>query len=229
MNERKRGEKEYLNLKAFRKQLTDFLGSYERNGNTFYIDSKPINQFATKDELVLLVEKMVDGSAANLKEDRQVLIDVYVGLSYPETIDDMPWNEVYFESSSLLSALAMITKLQNDILNVKQLAASQVLAFGCMASYPFNEVMPIAVGPLSSNTEDTIELKVTMGAFDTYNTPVVQLDNISGRVYYPGDGTGRVRMKLPKGIHHVSGTVSIQNRSGVYKTESWEYQVRVSD
>lgn len=229
LDEEKKGEKEYLNLKRFRNLLIDCLGSYDRNGKTFHIRSRSMNQFTTKNELLLLVEQMVDSSAANLKEDRQVLIDVYMGLSYPETIDDLTWAQVYFDNSSLLSALTMITKLQNDVLNAKYLASSQILAIGCMASYSFNEVIPIAVGPLVANTVDTIELKVTMGAFDTYNTPVVKLENRSGSIYYPGDGTGRVRLKLTKGIHQIRGTISVQNKSGVYKTEEWGCQIDVTD
>lgn len=229
LDEENRGKKVYLNLKSFRSQLTNVLGSYKRNEKVFSVDLKPINRFDSKKEVRSLVEKMVDESRANLNKDRQVLIDVYIGLSYPEEMGDLAWEQVYFDNSSLLSALTVITNLQTDILKAKQLAVSHFLAFGCMASYPFNEVLPIAVGPLSASEDDTIELKVTMGAFDTYNSPIVRLNNRTGHVYYPGDGTGRVRLKLTKGIHQVRGTVSVQNRAGAYKTEDWEYQINVPD
>lgn len=229
LDKKKIGVKVYLNLKTLRNHLTDFFGSYERNGMVFQMKSKSINRFETKKELLLLTEKMVENSAANLKEDKQVLIDVYAGLSYPEMIGGVSWEQAYFENSSLLSALAIITTLQNDILHAKQLAVYHCLAFGCQASYPFNEIQPIAVGPLVARENDSIELKVTMGAFDTSNIPVVTLNNMSGRIHYPGDGTGRIRLKLHRGMHRISGTISIQNRSGVYKTANWEYQIHVSD
>ena len=61
----------------FRKEIVSLTGSYDWGGNKFEVNASAINEYASNEELTKKVTKMIDGSKANLKEDRQVLIDLY--------------------------------------------------------------------------------------------------------------------------------------------------------
>jgi hypothetical protein len=218
----------FYDVKQIRKKLVELVANYELFENHFKINLLPINQFKNKKELVKLVEEMVDNSSINHKEDRQVIIDLYIILTLPEKIGNENWEKSHFQKTTLLSGLAKLTNLQNDIMRAKRLAMFQLFSkTGCNASYPFDKIIPIATGPMLVHANDTFEFKVLMAAFDSTGDPIVKINNNKGYVLYRGDGVARIKTALPKGTHTLKGSVSIQNRSGVLKTEEWEYKVNV--
>lgn len=218
----------FNDFKQFRTELVKLTANYQWFEYQFEINLLSINQFKNETELNKLVETMVDNSNINHKEDRQAIIDLYIGLTLPEKIEQTSWEQSHFQNTTLLSALAKLTNLQNDVMKAKRLAMYQWFSKrGCGAGYPFDKIMSIATGPMVAHANDTIEFKVFMAAFDSTGDLVVKTTNGNAKISYPGDGIGRVKVCLPKGIHTLKGTVSIQNRAGVYKTEEWEYRVNV--
>lgn len=222
------GKSIYNDLKRLRKELVQFAGTYERGGFSYSITPKEMNKFSDKEKFRKEVEQMVESNPINHKEEKQVIIDLYIKLSYAEKIDGASWEQFTFKDATLLYALAILSNLQNDIIQAKRLAMMNTwIMIGCNAGYPFNKVMPVATGPATVSTKDSFELKVAMVAFDSNNEPAVEITNSSSIVEYPGDGTGRIKLKLDKGIHTIRGTVSIKNKSGLAKTEKWKYTVNV--
>lgn len=218
----------FNDFKKIRIELVKLIANYKWFEHQFEISLLPINQFKSEEELKRIVEKMIDSSNINSKEDRQAIIDLYIGLTLPEKIGHTSWEQSYFQGTTFLSALSKLTNLQNDIVRSKQLAIYHWFSKrGCGAECLFDKVVPIATGPMLVSANDTFEFKVFMGAFDSTGELTVKVNSENAKISYSGDGIGRVKVCLPKGIHRLKGTVTIQNRSGLFKTEEWEYKVNV--
>lgn len=225
LDEQKRAKHLFIALKRFRNELTKKMGTYTFHDHHFEITPVSINDYTSEKELVKRVEKMVDGSKANLKEERFSLIELYTTLSFPNEIEGIPWSTYEYEDVDLLSALAKLTNLQNKIINAKGLSISIFLSKGYVDYYSFDKILPVTSGPVTAYEGDTIELMIYFGGVDSFSEPIVELSNQVGKIHYPGDGTGRVRVKIGKGIQHLKGKISIQNKSGVMKTEEWDYKL----
>lgn len=223
LDEQKRAKHLFIALKRFRNELTKKMGTYTFHDSHYEITPISINDYTSEKKLRRRVEKMVDASKANLKEERYFLIDLYTILSFPNKIEGTPWSIHEFEDIDLLSALAKLTNIQNKIMEGKRLALSCFLYKGCFDSYSFDKILPVTNGPTTAYEGDTIELTVYFGVVDSFSDPIIELSNQIGKIHYPGDGTGRVRVKIGKGIQYLKGKISIQNKSGVMKTEEWNY------
>lgn len=217
-------------LIAYRSKIVELAGSYKMPGSekSFTITPKAINEYESNAALTKAVTAMVDGSKANLKEDRQVLIDLYIGLTKLEknTVHDMEgvhWIGMTFDHSPLVAGIAALSSLQQDILSARALALAHYKSKVSTGEYSFNKIVPLAYGPVVANGGDDIELKVMMAAFDSDNQPKVT--SSSGEISYPGNGTGVVKVKAGGSTMELSGTVSIKNKSGVPKTEKWNHTV----
>jgi len=217
-------------LNAYRSKIVEIAGTYQMPGSDkkFSITPKAINDFESNTKLVEEVAKMVKGSKANLKEDEQVLIDLYVGLTKLEKnevhdMKDVHWIGMTFDHSPLVAGIAALSSLQQDILSARALAMAHYKSKVSTGEYSFNKIVPLAYGPMIANGGDDIELKVMMAAFDSDNQPIVTSNN--GSVTYPGNGTGVVMVKAGGSTMELSGTVSIKNKSGVPKTEKWTHSV----
>ncbi len=217
-------------LNDFRSKIVELAGSYKMPGSdkSFSISTKPINNFESNAKLVDEVTKMVKGSKANLKEDQLVLIDLYVGLTKLEKnevhdMKDVHWIGMTFDHAPLVAGIAALSSLQQDILAARALAMAHYKSKVSTGEYSFNKIVPLAYGPVVANSNEEIELKVMMAAFDSDNQPKVTAN--TGTITYPGNGTGVVKINTGGSTMELSGTVSIKNKSGVPKTEEWNHTI----
>jgi len=215
----------------YRNKIVELTGSYKWGGKDFTVKPKNISEFKDNADLSKKVAKMIDASKGNLKEDRQVLIDLYMGMTKLEKgevhgVEGVHWIGATFDHSPLVAAVASLSSMQQDVLAARALALAHWKSKVSTGEYSFNKIMPLAYGPMVANSGDDVELQVMMAAFDSDNQPKVTVEGYEGAtVEYPGNGQGLVKLKAGGGTMSLSGTVSIKNKSGVAKTEKWEHEI----
>lgn len=215
----------------YRKNVVKITGSYKMPGaeKSFSIEPKAINEYKDNADLTKQVAAMVKSSKANLKEDEQVLIDLYMMLTKQEKneVHDMAgvhWIGMTFDHSPLVAALASLSSMQQDILSARALAFANYKSKVTTGEYSFNKIIGLAYGPSFANSGEEVEVKVMMAAFDSDNNPTV---TYNGNSFKGENGQGIVKVVAGGGEVNMSGTVSIKNKSGVAKTEKWEHTVKV--
>lgn len=230
-NPKGNGAELWKKFNDYRSKIVELTGSYQMPGSdrAFSVKTKAINAYANNQKLTEDVRKMIKGTKGNLKEDEQVLIDLYMMLTKLEknNVHDMEgvhWIGMTFDHAPLVAGIAALSSLQQDILSARALALANYKSKVTTGEYSFNKIMPLAYGPVVANSGDDIELKVMMAAFDSDNQPKVTIDQ-GGNVEYKGDGTGLVTIKAGSSEMNLTGTVSIKNKSGVAKTEKWAHTV----
>ena len=222
----------WTNFNNYRNRIVELTGSYEWGGKKFVVAPTSINNFENNAELESEVEKMIDSQTkGNLKEDRQVLIDLYMGMTKKEKNDvhgekDVHWIGLTFDHSPLVAALASLSSMQQDVLSARALALAHWKSKVSTGEYSFNKIMPLAYGPVVANSGDSITLQVMMAAFDSENQPKVTVEGVEGaNVTYPGNGQGLVKLTAGGTTMTLKGTVSIKNKSGVAKVEPWSHEI----
>lgn len=234
-NPKGKGAELWKRYNDYRTKIVEIAGTYQMPGSdkSFSITPKAINEFETNQDLIKQVTSMVEGSKANLKEDQQVLIDLYMMLTKKQTneVHDMKgvhWIGMTFDHSPLVAAIASLSSMQQDILSARALAMAHYKGKVSTGEYSFNKIMPLAYGPAVANNGDDVELQVMMAAFDSDNQPTVVVESgASAEVTYPGNGQGVVNFRAGGSTMTVSGTVSIKNKAGVPKTEKWSHEVMI--
>lgn len=222
----------------FRAKIVELTGSYKwSEGSSFTVKTDKINDFKDNNDLTKKITTMIDkqDKSANLKEDRQVLIDLYQMLTKKERNDvhdqkGIHWIGMTFDHSPLVAGIASLSSLQQDILSARALALAHWKSKVSTGEYSFNKIEPLAYGQPIANTGDSMYLQVMMAAFDSDNQPTVVItEGADGAsVKYPGNGQGIVGFKVGGGTEQiVKGTVSIKNKSGVPKTEPWQYKITI--
>ena len=227
------GVKLWDDFNNYRNKIVELTGTYMWGGKPFTVKPDNINNYETNKELGDKVAKMIDKSKGNLKEDRQVLIDLYMGMTKAErnTVNDVSnvhWIGATFDHSPLVAAVASLSSMQQDVLTARALAMAHWKSKVSTGEYSFNKIMPLAYGNSIANNGDSLGIQVMMAAFDSDNQPIVTVDGFEDQdiVSYPGNGQGVVNMKASgSGEMLITGTVSIKNKSGVKKTEKWEKKV----
>lgn len=226
------GKKLWNDLIDYRSKLVETLGSYKFGENSFVFKAKAINDFESNDDLTKKVKKMVAGNTkANLKEDQQMLLDIYINLTKPERLkvhdlDGVHWIGATFDHSPLVAALASLSSMQQDILSARAMALAHLKSKVTTGEYSFNKIMPLAYGPMIANNGEEIELQVMMAAFDSDNQPTVTY--AGQKVQDVSNGYGTVKAKVSGSSEMVlTGTVAIKNKSGVEKRDNWTHTVKI--
>lgn len=222
----------------YRSKIVELTGSYQwGEGNSFTVKTDKINDFKDNNDLTKKITAMIDKQekSANLKEDRQILIDLYQMLTKKERNDvhdqkGVHWIGMTFDHSPLVAGIASLSSLQQDILSARAQALAHWKGKVSTGEYSFNKITPLAYGQPIANTGDSVYLQVMMAAYDSDNQPDVKI--ISGAegatIKYPGNGQGIVGFKVGGGTEQVvTGSVAIKNKSGVEKRENWEYKVTI--
>lgn len=223
------GKKLWDDFNKYRADLVKIVGSYSDGTKSFSISPKAINTFKDNKDLQKQVEKMIAASKANVKDDGQVLQDIYINLTKPERVkqNDMEgvhWIGQTFDHSPLVAAVASLSSMQQDILSARAMALAHLKSKVSTGEYSFNKIVGLAYGPSIANTGDEVELQVMMAAFDSDNQPEV---TGPGAITIEG-GKGTLKTKVSGGAEMVlSGTVSIKNKSGVKKTEQWSHTIKI--
>ena len=227
------GVKLWKDFNDYRNNLVELVGSYEWGGKPFVFKAESINKYESNADLLKQVTAMVDKQKKTIsKDDRQMLIDIYMGMTKSEKNEvhgeaGVHWIGQTFDHSPLVAALASLSSMQQDVLSGRALALAHWKSKVSTGEYSFNKIAPLAYGPVVANSGDSIELRVMMAAFDSEIQPKVTLDEgIEGaEIVYPGDGQGYVRLRAGGSTMSLSGTVSIKNKSGVEKKEDWAHEV----
>ena len=222
----------------YRSKIVELTGTYKwGEGNSFTVKTDKINDFKDNNDLTKKITAMIDKQekTANLKEDRQILIDLYQMLTKKERNDvhdqkGIHWIGMTFDHSPLVAGIASLSSLQQDILSARAQALAHWKSKVSTGEYSFNKITPLAYGQPIANTGDSVYLQVMMAAYDSDNQPDVKI--ISGAegatIKYPGNGQGIVGFKVGGGTEQIiSGSVAIKNKSGVEKRENWEYKVTI--
>lgn len=222
----------------YRSKIVELTGTYKwGEGNSFIVKADKINDFKDNTELTTKVVAMIDKQekTANLKEDRQTLIDLYMMLTKSEKNnvnkqDGVHWIGMTFDHSPLVATLASLSGLQQDILSARALALNHWKGKVTTGEYSFNKITALAYGQPIANTGDSVYIQVMMAAYDSDNQPTVKvLSGADGATTkYPGNGQGIVGFKVGGGAEQiVEGEVTIMNKSGMPKTEKWTYPVKI--
>lgn len=231
-----KGAELWKRFNDFRAKIVELTGTYKLGENSFVVKTTPINEFKDNKDMMAKVEKMIDANKqANLKEDKQALIDLYSMLTKNERVDvkdvkGLHWVGATFDHSPLVAGIASLSSMQQDILSARALALNTWKSRVTTGEYSFNKIAPLAYGQPVANTGDSVYLKVMMAAYDSDNQPTVVVTEgaADAKVNYPGDGQGIVGFKVAGGAEQVlKGTVAIKNKSGVEKKENWEYKVTI--
>ncbi len=223
------GKKLWEDFNNYRSKLVETLGTYNLGGN-FSIKPTKINMYKDNKDLTTKVTKMVRDSKANLQEDENVLIQIYMSLTKLEKenvngVKDVHWIGKTFDHSPLVAALASLSSMQQDILSARATALSHIKGKISTGEFSFNKVMALAYGPAIANGGDEVELKVMMAAFDSDNQPKVT--SSTGEITVDG-GQGTVKLKTSaNGEMTITGTVAIKKKSGDTKTEKWEHTIKI--
>lgn len=225
-----KGQKLWNSLIEFRRCVVRNTGSYNWGKSEFNIDVKAINQFSDRENLLSKVSAMVDASKANLEEDRQVLIDLYMMLTKPEFKEKngnkIHWVNSMFMDAPIVSAISSLSALQNEILHARSLAYMHWQSRRGHCCYGFNQIIPVATGPSTVKEGEELEIKVSIVAFDSDKQPFVTIEGYQSQIEY-NNGLGIVTVKPKKGLQTIRGTVSIKSNSGRVRTEPWEWTVNV--
>ena len=226
------GVKLWKDFNDYRNNLVELVGSYDWNGKPFVFKAEDLNEYENNADLIKQVTAMVDKQKSSIsKDDRQMLIDIYLGMTKREKNEvhgesGVHWIGQTFDHSPLVAALASLSSMQQDVLSARALALSHWKSKVSTGEYSFNKIMPLAYGPMVSNSGDAVELQVMMAAFDSDNQPKVTIDGYEGAtVEYPGNGQGLVKLNAGGSTMSLKGTVSIKNKSGVEKKESWAHEI----
>jgi len=101
----------------------------------------------------------------------------------------------------------------------------------CGAEFGFDKILSVANGNDVASAGDTIEIAVTVAAFNSMKNPVVTCE--TGKVIETSlaDGIGKVKVIVPKSTSNrtltYKGTISMKNKSGVVKTIPWTKEVYI--
>ena len=199
----------------------------------FSLEIQSINSYKSLEELDSLIAEMIENSNANLKEDKATLFDLYKHCTKPEMIDidndSRHWITASFENKSLVECIATLNSMENDILYARAIALRHWSTKAHICGYGFTSILPMVSGPSIVHPGEEIDLTVFMGAFDEYNQPLIEIEEFNGEIFYPGDGTGRVVLTAPsiQTELEISGTISIKNKSGIYKTKEWTKTIMI--
>jgi len=227
-----KGQELWNSLVEYRRSILKHTGSYNWGKSEFNIDAKAINQFSDRENLLSKVSSMVDASNANIKEDRQVLIDLYIMLTKPEFTEKnenkIHWINSMFMDAPIVCAISSLSALQNEILQARSLAYMHWQSKGGHCCYGFNQIIPFATGPSTIKEGEDLEIKVSIVAFDSDKQPFVTIEGYESHIDYE-NGLGIVTVKPKKGLQTIRGTVTIKNNSGTARTEPWEWTVNVLD
>jgi len=218
---------------GLRAKLVELTGSYKWGETNFTVSTTPINDFTDNKDLTKKVTAMIDkNTKGNLKEDRQVLIDLYMMLTKKEKNkvhdqDGVHWVGMTFDHVPLVAAIAALSSLEQEALSARALALAHWKGKVSTGEYSFNKIVPLAYGDLIANTGDSAHVSVMMAAFDSDNQPkVVVTEGATDYKLETADGQGKLGFRVAGGTEQIlKGTVAIKNKSGVWKTAQWEHKI----
>lgn len=236
------GEKLWKSYNDYRKQLTEIIArtqvisdSTDTSGlsvgydERYFFKAPDINEFKDQKDLSDKVLKAVEGSNIH-PDDKQTVMDIYKSLTKNERHEvhdqkGVHWIGKTFDHSPSVAALASLSSLQKDILGARAQALALIRLRVGGGEYSFNKIIPLAYGPEVVNANEEYTVEVLMAAYDSDKQPEVTVGG--EKITEVRDGKGYVRGKAGASTMELSGTVSIQNKSGIKKTLPWSKTIQV--
>jgi hypothetical protein len=216
-------------LLSYRRKVVEISGTYSLNEKQFTLYPKDINMYKNLKDLREQVNKMLNENRINTLDDESILIDLYTTLTKKKIISSegkkVHWITSSFKNTSLISAIAVLTSLQQDILNARSMAIAHYSNKINNCGYGFDSILPVVINSGTIYTGEKASITVFMAALDSENQPTVEVKNSDITITYSGNGTGIVSFIPKKGINTIEGTISIKNKSGVLKKEPWKYTI----
>lgn len=226
-----KGKDLWKSYNSYRNTICDLVGTYSApGGKSWSFKSSDINAYEDNADLSRKVDKMMEKSKFNDKDDYEVLKQLYIELTKnerynTEELKNIHWIGKTFDHSPLVAAIASLTSLQQEILSARATAVTHIKNRVSTGEYSFNKVVGLAYGQPIANVGDEVELSVMMAAFDSDNQPTI---TGPGSISYPGDGQGKLKVRVSGSNEMVlNGTVSIRKKSGEMKTEKWSHKVKI--
>jgi gliding motility-associated protein GldM len=233
-------------LKTYNTELTETLANWTEgvgsDTKTYKFKAPVIGDLTGGEEskeIKAIVEKAIKAGSVQ-PDDKSAIMEIYGILAKDELVDlketkGVHWMGRAFDHTPVVAALALLSSMQNEVLNARAIAVTQIRSRVGGGQYSFNQIMPLAYGPEFVNQGDSVTIEVLMAAFDSYKTPRVSValnDTLAKGEYLPkesyGEGKGYVSFKAgATGIMTYSGMVGIQNKSGVWKDRKWKKVIQV--
>ena len=211
----------------FHKYTNDVMktvGSYNLGRQSFqFTGLNAIKEDKSGKELHAIVSKKIQSQpAVNQYEDVEMLTELFImGYNAQSKIRNN-------KGKTLIENLAILTAIQNDILNIRRSAISQCASRVSRDEYSFDQIIPLVYGPDFIDEGDVVIFDVMMAAFDSNKNPKIEVNSDVDYSIDTESGRGMVKLEnLKKGSHMITGTVSIQNKSGVWRTREWQKSIIV--
>ena len=194
-----KGKDLWKSYNSYRNTICDLVGTYSApGGKSWSFKSSDINAYEDNADLSKKVDKMMEKSKFNDKDDYEVLKQLYIELTKnerynTEELKNIHWIGKTFDHSPLVAAIASLTSLQQEILSARATAVTHIKNRVSTGEYSFNKVVGLAYGQPIANVGDEVELSVMMAAFDSDNQPTI---TGPGSISYPGDGQGKLKVRV---------------------------------
>ncbi len=224
------GSKLWDGIQNYRKLLIKAVGTNQIRDEKFSVNPMPINEFKNQDDLRLQIEKIFDKSAHISIDDRETLIYIYQSLTMNKYSmvngEKTHWINSTFQDLPLFLAISRLTALENLILKTRTSAFLQIMSRSTDCDYSFNKIITFVSGPTCASEGEEIELKISIGAFDSDVQPVVTINNSNSKIEYE-EGVGIIKLKPKKGIQVYEGEIGRTNKSGAVKKFKWKHVINV--
>ena len=218
------------NLNKFRNELTELVASSQiSEKKPFFFKAPSITNFKDMKDLNAQIDKAIKSSNVS-PDDQDMIKKIYGSLTKQERsevheVPNVHWIGKTFDHSPSVAAIASLSSLQKEVLTARADAIALIRSRVGGGEYSFNKIMPLAYGPEVANQNEEVEVQVLMAAFDSDKQPIVKVNG--GTLRETKDGKGFVTAKGASGEIHLTGEITILNKSGIPKTLPWEKTIQI--
>jgi hypothetical protein len=202
----------------FRDELIYECANYEWNSEKYKLDRiGTFSGYSTSEEFDLILDKKLSVEAYNFMEDKYVLKDLYIQLH------NTSMKLINQGTSNLLANLCLLSVLQHDVLAARAMAIAHWKSKISTGEYGFNSIETLVEGPEIVKQGSDINCKVFIAFKDSEQKPDIKVDNKDVTIRYNNDGSYLISTHATKkGTFKLNGSISIRNKSGIKRTESFE-------
>ncbi|ASS47681.1 MAG: hypothetical protein A3D31_17805 [Candidatus Fluviicola riflensis] len=218
------------NYNNFRGQLTEMVAnSNPSDGGKYFFKAPKINSFKDQKDLWAQITKSIKASNVH-PDDQEAIKKIYAALTKPERVEmqdvkNVHWVGKTFDHAPSVAVLASLSSLQKEILTARADAVSLIRQRVGGGEYSFTRIIPLAYGPEIANAGEEVEIQVLMAAYDGDRKPTITVNG--GTLRETREGKGYVTARGSGSEIHLSGTITITNKSGIPKTLPWEKNIKI--
>lgn len=207
----------------FRDELVYECANYNWNSEMYKLDRiGNLSRYSTSEEFDKILENKLSVTSYNYKEDKFVLKDLYI------QIHNASMKLINQGSSNLLANLCLLSVIQHDVLAARAMAIAHWKSKISTGEFGFDKIETIVEGPEIVKQGSNINCKVFIAFKDSEQKPDIKVDNKDVKVSYNNDGSFLISTQAnKKGTFKLNGSISIRNKSGIKRTESWEKTIEI--